>query len=202
MKATYQFDLEVTRPGVRFLACEIDGDLRPTEIVLANLEQSEFKAGSGTAPSLLLLTLREPLSVGQESLQIRGLAPLGTPSGGARDGRAMAWTSPGVHLTQVGFEAGKADPAARVVPRGETLEVRCHPDVRLEDFRPGAYRLTDAAPHTDPDSARCLRGADAAGRRRRGGRDTGGQGAAAAGRPAAQRRRGLPRPPGRLVAGR
>ncbi len=153
LNATYQFDLEVTRPGVRFLACEIDGDLRPTEIVLANLEKSEFKAGSGAAPSLLLLTLREPLAVGQESLQIRGLAPLGTAIGGARDGRAVAWTSPGIHLTQVGFEAGKADPAARVVPRGETLEVRCHPDVRMEDFRPGAYRLTDAAPHTDPDSA-------------------------------------------------
>jgi hypothetical protein len=155
LNATYQLEIDVTRPGVRLLVCEIDADLRPTEIEVANLEKSELRAGTGGGPSQLFLTLREPPPVGQEALQIRCLAPLGAlkPAATPREGRVVDWTSPGVRLAQVGFQADRVDPAARVVPRGETLEIRCHPDVRLEDWKAGGFRLTDAGPRTDPDQA-------------------------------------------------
>jgi hypothetical protein len=148
---TYQFDLDVTRPGVRYLVCEVDQELRPTEIAVANLERSEWRPAPAGMPAQLLLTLREPLPVGQEVLQIRCLAPLGEPSPPPREGRTVNWTSPGVRIYQVGFEPDKGDPAARVVPRGETLEVRCHPDVRLENWKGGGFRITDAAARPEPD---------------------------------------------------
>src|SRR5262249_55488835 len=43
--------------------------------------------------------------------------------------------------------------AARLVgavPRGETLTVRVHPDLRLEDWRPGTFRLVDSTTAADP----------------------------------------------------
>jgi hypothetical protein len=153
LNAIYQLELEVTRPGVRLLVCDVDPELRPTDIDVANLDKSDFRVGAGGGPSQLYLTLREPLSVGQETLQIRCLAPLGAPkpTPPSRESRAVDWSSPGIRLVQVGFQADKVDPAARVVPRGETLELRRHPDVRLEDWKPGGFRLSEAATRGEAD---------------------------------------------------
>jgi hypothetical protein len=152
LSATYQLEMEATRPGVRLLVCEVDADLRPTEIEITNLEKSDLRVSPNGGPSQLFLVLREPLPVGQEVLQLRCLAPLGAiKPAPAREGRVVDWTSPGLRLTQVGFQADKVDPLARVVPRGETLEIRCHPDVCLSNWMSGGFRITDAASRVEPD---------------------------------------------------
>src|SRR5207249_2515668 len=66
------------------------------------------------------IRLREPFQGGP--LQVRCLAPLSSQG---------TWTSPGLRLLDA-------------VPRGETLLLRVHPGVQLEDWQPAGFRTTRA----------------------------------------------------------
>jgi hypothetical protein len=148
LDATFEFDLEALHPGIRELVAECDASLRPQEINAANLDSWEVRPGANPALVQLILRFREPLQDG--SLLIHCLAPLGsavpapnrTPgpgSGPVRAAQVVSWTSPGLRLV-------------RAVPRGETLELLVHPDLHLENVRPGSFRLT--ATTTVADSER------------------------------------------------
>jgi hypothetical protein len=145
LEARYEFDLEVLHQGVSEVRCECDPALRPCEVSVRNLESWEVKPGATPgAPSLLIARFREPFREG--TLQVRCLAPLaefrgqearvrGQGSGG-KSGKEGVWVSPGVRVVGA-------------VPGGETLLLSFHPDLRLEDWNPGTFRVTEAATDTD-----------------------------------------------------
>jgi hypothetical protein len=123
--ATFTLDLKAPRQEVRELRCECDPTLRPYEVTSPGLERWEIRAGATpNSPAILSIRYREPLRGG--AVTIGCLAPL----------PASIWTSPHLRLVSA-------------VPRGETLVLRVHPDVRLQDWRPGDFLLTRVATETD-----------------------------------------------------
>jgi hypothetical protein len=130
LQADYDFSLEVPHHRIRELRCEYDPTLRPLEVVVRGLESWETQPGAtpGSA-SLLVIRLREPFQGGP--LQVRCLAPLSP---------RRTWTCPDLRL-------------AGAVLRSETLVLYVHPDVRLENWQSGSFRLTrPQAP--DPSAGR------------------------------------------------
>jgi hypothetical protein len=124
----YQFDLQAPRQGVRELVCECDPLLRPYEVSTSGMESWELlPAKTAGAPNTLVVRLHEPVTTGL--LVVRCLAPL---SANKAEGRSVEWRSPWLRLTQT-------------VPRGETLTLRLHPEVRLDDWQPNGFHLTDIA---------------------------------------------------------
>lgn len=126
--AEFIFDLRALHQSVTELRCEYTPALRPYRVVLDKptedvqrpLETWQLIPGSEKSPSLLIIHLPEPLQAG--TLQIHALAPLGGTGG------TVTWTCPGMRLLQA-------------APRGESLELRLHPDVQLEQWQPGGFRL-------------------------------------------------------------
>lgn len=124
--ADFDFNLEVTELGVRELQFDCDPALWPYEVNVRGLETWETRPPAQPGkPSTLVVHLREPFQGG--SLQLRCLACAG---------RNQPWTCPGVRL-------------AGALPRGETLVVRVAPDVVLEDWQPGSFRLTKSKTEAD-----------------------------------------------------
>ncbi|MBY0522421.1 MAG: hypothetical protein K2R98_03445 [Gemmataceae bacterium] len=121
LQAEFDFDVEVLHGAVSELRCECGPGLRPYDVTIRNLESWELRAGAPTAPSTLIIRLREPFQGG--SLQVRCLAPLATDK---------VWTSPGVRLLNS-------------VSRGESLVLRVHPEFQLEDWKSAGFRLTRTA---------------------------------------------------------
>jgi hypothetical protein len=133
LEASFEFSIEVLHQGVRELVCECDPVLRPREVLVAGLEGWDVKPGpTPDAPARLTVRLSEPFRGG--TLQVNCVAPLrkAPAAGGPFD-----WVSPGVRL-------------AGAVPRGEALDLYVHPEVRLETWRPGGFRLGGAGPAADP----------------------------------------------------
>jgi hypothetical protein len=131
-----EFAFQLDGPGLsalRQLVCEYDPALRPFDVTVANLEGWEpHPPAPGKNAATLTVRLGKPLQSG--ALVVRCLAPLGGPAG-TRPG-TIAWTSPWMRVV------GAA-------PRGETLTLRLHRDLSLEDWRPGAFRLKSG--RTDSD---------------------------------------------------
>ena len=154
MEALFQFDLEMPRPGLRVLTFECDSSLRPCEVVATNVESWQMLEGAqGTLPHLQM-RLREALPAGSETVTIRCLAPLGdtlqnTRPQGSREQHHVAWSSPAMRLVRVASSDIAPEQTGRIVTRGETLEVRAHPEVRLESWQAGAFRLLNTTTKTD-----------------------------------------------------
>jgi hypothetical protein len=134
LDAVYDFDLASRRQGGRELVFECDPELRPYEVSCPDLEAWEVRPGS---PSLLTVRLRAPLGDGKQQVQIRCAAPLDPASAGGAD-RPVSWASPGVRLRGA-------------VPRGETLVLRLHPDLRVRDWGAGDFRLEETASEADAE---------------------------------------------------
>jgi hypothetical protein len=118
--AVFRFELDVQRPAGAELVFEHDPALRPCEVTHPDLESwAPLPPAGPGAPARLAARLHGPLREGPAEVQVRCLAPL--PAG------AAAWTSPWMRL-------------AGAVPRGETLALRWHPDLELEDFYAGDFR--------------------------------------------------------------
>jgi hypothetical protein len=122
----FVLDLEVPFGSTRDLLIDCDPGLRPAEVLVRNLERWEvLPAQAAGAPTRVGVRLREPLLGG--SLTLRAVAPAaaGDP-----------WASPGVQV--VGS-----------VPRGEALTLRVHPDLHLDDWRAGPFRLVESSVAAD-----------------------------------------------------
>lgn len=126
----FTFDLEAPHGGVRDLTLECDPALRPTEVAVRNLGRWDVEPGGDGAPTRVLVRLREPLQAG--TLTLRAVGP-------AAPGRR--WTSPAAAI-------------AGAVPRGDALTVRLHPDLCLDGWRAGQFRLVDSA--ATPDGGQVL----------------------------------------------
>jgi hypothetical protein len=136
IEAVYELAVEALHPGVRELVCECDPELRPREVSAPGLEGWDAPPAAPGQPTRLAIRLSEPLREG--TVQVSCLAPLGpAPANGPGPIQVVAWHSPTVRLSGA-------------VPRGETLEVWLHPDLRFEDWQPGGFRLLSAGA-ADPD---------------------------------------------------
>jgi hypothetical protein len=148
VEADFHLDLRALPQGVQELRCECDPHLRPYEVTAPGLEtwrvvQTDLPPGVAgpTGPLLLTVRLREPLLAG--TIHIRCLASL-EEEPAAKPQRA-AWVSPGLRVTGA-------------VPRGEALTLRFHPALRLEDWKPGAFRLVKATTEADGTQVWTLQG--------------------------------------------
>jgi len=129
LEADYDCNLEVLHGGIRELLCQGDAALHPTAVTVGNAEIETWEVSPGPAPGApfnLRIRLRER-SEGNLSLHIHCLA-----TAAPKD----RWTSPALRLNSGVFQ-------------GETLVLQLSPEVRLEDWRPGSYELTTAAPEAD-----------------------------------------------------
>jgi hypothetical protein len=129
VEADFTFSNLQARSGeFRELTCVLDSTLSPYDVTVPELESWTVHApASPGAPATLLIRLREPLLSG--SLVVRCLALLGT--GSDKGNSAQPWTAPGLRLRDA-------------VPSGETLLLQVHPEVSLEGWDPGGFRLVDA----------------------------------------------------------
>ena len=117
----FAFDLDAANGADRDLVVRLDHDVRPTDVSARNLEQwSTHLAAEAGGPTAINIRLREPLQTG--SLTICAVVPT------AASGR---WTCPTATVSGA-------------IPRGEVLSIRIHPDLMLEDWRAGEFRLTES----------------------------------------------------------
>jgi hypothetical protein len=126
VEANFTFDLEVPRGVVRTLTFDCDPTLRPFEVVAPGLES--WKAPPDVlpdAPFPLTVALRAPLSEGR--VVVRCIAPLAGSAG--KVGESIPWSSPGMRLRGA-------------VPRGESLTLLVYPEVTLDAWQPGGFRLS------------------------------------------------------------
>jgi hypothetical protein len=134
LDATFELTLDGLPGGIRELVCECDAALRLRDVVGPGVDDCSFQAGDANKPSRLTIRLREPVRAG--TWKILCLAPLNGGTGASPvpppdSPRSIAWRSPGLHLVNG-------------VPRGETLALWLHPDLRVESWDRGSYRLTSS----------------------------------------------------------
>ena len=139
LEARYKFEFEAPLRGVGTLQFECDTALLPWDVtvqgaraVLKDWEAHRERGG------LTRLTIRLVEPVQEATVLIDAVAPLRTLSPAGKP-VPLAWSSP--NLRPLG-----------VVQRGEKLVLKIDPDLRLENWQPGDFRLTDA--DEEPDAAR------------------------------------------------
>jgi hypothetical protein len=147
LRADFEFQVEVQHRPIRQLLLDVDPQLEPFEVSLRNLGVKEWKiiqpaeAGekSEKAPlaqhrphRTLVVELREPAGGTLPALRVRCLARLASD---------QPWSSPWMRLRDAAVQ-------------GETLKLEISPDVRLENWAPGDFRLVQAS--TAPDGSQLL----------------------------------------------
>jgi hypothetical protein len=146
VEARFKFQLEVLHNIARKLYLECDPALTPDSVAIPQVDH-RWKLDKGArpgAPRVLVVELREPV-----------LGPLAPLTVGCR-GTALAgkpWVSPGLRLVKVlpwgkstADEEDRSDPLAdpRLVgaeSRGEELTLLVHPDVSVQRWHAGTFRL-------------------------------------------------------------
>jgi hypothetical protein len=138
VEADFAFDhLKVLGGEFRELTCALDSSLRPYEVTAPDLDGWEVRTpATPGGPALLVVRLREPLLSG--SLVVRCFAPLGSAE-------PQPWSAPGLRLLDA-------------VPGGETLLLHLAPDVSLDDWRPGGFRLVESKADGDGQTLRLVGG--------------------------------------------
>ncbi|HTU92520.1 MAG TPA: hypothetical protein VMF69_20735 [Gemmataceae bacterium] len=128
LDATFELTLDGLARGIRELVCECDAELRLRDVVGPGVDGCSFQAGDAKKPSRLTIRLREPVRAG--TWKILCLAPLNRllSSGGPKP---IPWRSPGLRLVNS-------------VPRGETLMLWLHPDLHIESWDSGSFRLSSS----------------------------------------------------------
>ncbi len=145
VEADFAFDhLKVLSGEVRELSCALDPSLRPYEVMAPDLDGwSVREPAAPGAPATLTVRLREPLLSG--SLVVRCFAPLGAAGGKGGPAEARPWAAPGLRLLDA-------------APGGETLLLQIHPDVALDAWEPGGFRLVEAKGDADGQTVKLVGG--------------------------------------------
>jgi hypothetical protein len=131
LDAVFEVTLNGLSQSIRELICECDAELRLRDVVGPGIDGCSFQAGDAQKPSRLAIRLREPVRAG--TWQILCFAPLsaGSDRRGGTGVSPAAWRSPGLRLLNS-------------VPRGETLTLWIHPDLRIESWDSGSFRLSSS----------------------------------------------------------
>jgi hypothetical protein len=160
MLAEYRLEgLEVLHQPVQVLAIDCDAPLQPREVSWAGLPLKDWEVLPAPTPMkqmakekgtikaagpVLVVRLREPVQGPLPPLRIACETPL-PPDG--------AWVSPSLRLRNAlppgelveggtsGAPKSPFEKLRNVVARGETLEVHSHPDLNLEGWESGGFRL-------------------------------------------------------------
>jgi len=145
VEADFAFDhLKVLSGEFRELTCVLDPSLRPYDVTAPELDGWSVREPSAPgAPATLTVRLREPLVSG--SLLVRCFAPLGAAAGKGNPAEPQPWAAPGVRLLDA-------------VPGGETLLLQVHPDVSLDAWEPGGFRLVETRGDADGQTLRLVGG--------------------------------------------
>jgi hypothetical protein len=144
IECRYKYLLEAPRRGVRELLFECDPGLIPWDVSVqgpqAALKDWEVHRERG---GVMRLTVRLGEPVEEATVLIEALGPLPTlgPMGAPVP---VLWTSPNVR-------------PLGVVNRGEELELKIDPDLRLADWQPGDFRLAGADQEVEPAERELLR---------------------------------------------
>lgn len=126
---TFEYDLRPARGAVTEWVFTTDPGLKVTDVVVNNRDGWRVEPGpKPDDPQKVRVSLREPGAGGK--VLITAVAP--PPSGALPMAR----------------------PDGSAVVDDERVEVRVHPELKPEDWRPGDYRLTDSA--VGPDGARTM----------------------------------------------
>ena len=139
VRADFDFQVEVLHHPTEQLIFDLDPLLEPFDVTLRNYDLKEWKlqqepavprGGKPTPPAprrALVVQLREPFQGLLPLLRVRCLArlPIDKP-----------WTSPWMRLRDAAVQ-------------GETLTLKVHPDVRLENWQAGSFRLMDTSTRRD-----------------------------------------------------
>lgn len=136
VEARYSIDVESSPVGMRQLRFRCDRGLRPWGVQVMGTTVSGGKAEPvleswSFRGNVLDILLRQ--EVRTVEVLIEALAPLPDR---VDQREADPWTSPTLRL-----EEG--------IPRGETLILRLHPDLRVGGWEPGSFRLTETGRETD-----------------------------------------------------
>jgi hypothetical protein len=129
VNADFKFQIDIPRHPVRELIFDCDPRLTPYEVSLPvepkggghkNAEILQWHMGDNQGnPTNLVVELREPFQGTLSGLQIRCLSPRSAE---------MIWTSPYLRLRQA-------------LTRGENLKLLVQPDVPLQKWDPGSFRV-------------------------------------------------------------
>lgn len=142
VETTLEAAIELLPRGGAEVAFEWDPTLRPSAVQVApsglaggmpELAEWKLDPAADGQPALLTVRLRRP--VGEVVVTVTALSALAgkaTPSG------AVEWVAPPVRVV-------------RGVPRGETVELVLHPDLRLEGWQAGDFEPTATDSVADPD---------------------------------------------------
>ncbi|HEV3445333.1 MAG TPA: hypothetical protein VG099_11870, partial [Gemmataceae bacterium] len=130
MVSDYDLGLEVLHGSVRELDLECDPGLRPISVSIRNVAVQTWELRPATAPgapATLKIRLPETFQAKAPIVQVHCLASLAP---GER------WHSPGIHV-------------AGAVPRGETLSLHLAPEVELQHWQAGNFRLQRSSAEKD-----------------------------------------------------
>lgn len=116
VESEFVLDLQVDRGGLSTFDMICDRGLRVHELEAPGLESWESKL-QPNGETLVQARLRDPIRGGRVTL--RAVSPLPAPD--------KAWASPGVRV-------------AGGISRGEKLTLLVHPDLELQDWKPGGFR--------------------------------------------------------------
>ncbi len=151
LAADHEFQLDILHGSVNKLILEGDGGLQPYAVLLPSGETKSWQWKDNTAkndskgqagsesPGLLTIDFPEPVQGKIPSLRVRSLV--------ARTAAGL-WTSPRLRVRDA-------------LSRGETLEVRMHPDLAFGAWDHGSFQLVNVA--TEIDGAQKLTLAEIAG---------------------------------------
>jgi hypothetical protein len=137
IRADYDFDLEAAHQGVRELIFECDPGLHPYEASLrsnaSNFEGWEIRSEERGKPVIVAVKLREPFQDANLPLKVQLRCWADLPED-------HVWRCPEVR-------------ASGAILRGEKMQLRVHPEVRLERWQAGSFALTPDAETTPPGTA-------------------------------------------------
>ena len=135
--ADFDFQVEIVHTSIRELVFDCDPSLQPYDVSIQNADLKSWKfkeaprgerdaaleGDKSQQSATLVVQLREPFQGNLQGLKIRCLAPFPGDK---------PWTSPTLRLRQTRL-------------RGEILKVSIHPDVHLQAWDSGGFRLVNSA---------------------------------------------------------
>jgi len=142
VETTLEAAIELLPRGGAEVAFEWDPSLRPSAVQVApsgmagampELAEWKLDPAADGQPALLTVRLRRP--VGEVVVTVTALSAL---AGRTKPTGAVEWVAPAVRVV-------------RGVPRGETVELVLHPDLRLEGWQAGDFEPTATDSAADPE---------------------------------------------------
>jgi hypothetical protein len=126
LKADFDFAVEVTQAGPRELLFACDPSLRPYEVLVRNLESWEVQPPKTIGDkATLVVRVREPFPGG--TVLVHCQAPLSASND---------WSCPGIELQGA-------------LARDNRVTLRIAPDLQLENWQPGSYRIVKSLTEAD-----------------------------------------------------